>query len=165
MRCGYAVLGALALVPEEGGPVQPGGPKQRELLGLLLLHRDRPVASDRLVTALWGDDAPDSAEVTLRSHVSHLRRKLAETLPGSAVVTGPTGYTLVTGDAVLATDRPAGTRALSGGLSATGSTGVRMLESAPADNGVGWITVVKNVGTTTQTIYAWVTCAESGSTG
>ena len=47
---------------------------------------------------LWGGDAPDGAEVTLRSHVSHLRRRLAQTLPESAVVTGSTGYTLVTGD-------------------------------------------------------------------
>ena len=57
------------------------------------------------MAALWGDDAPDGAEVTLRSHVSHLRRKLAETLPDCAVVTGPTGYTLATGDVFVDADQ------------------------------------------------------------
>ncbi len=104
-RSGYAVLGPLELVPDDGVPVQPGGPKLRELLGLLLLHRGRPVASDRLVELLWGGDAPDGAEVTLRSHVSHLRRRLAQTLPESAVVTGSTGYTLVTGDVLVDSDQ------------------------------------------------------------
>ena len=43
--------------------------------------------------------------MTLRSHVSHLRRKLAQTLPDSAVVTGPTGYMLATGDVFVDADQ------------------------------------------------------------
>ncbi len=92
------MLGPLALAPAEGPVVSPGGPKQRELLSLLLLHRGAPLSADRLVDALWGDDPPTGAEVTLRSHVSHLRRRLAETLPGCAIETGPQGYSLAAGE-------------------------------------------------------------------
>jgi DNA-binding SARP family transcriptional activator len=95
---GFSVLGPLALVPREGPSVSPGGPKQRELLSLLLLHRGGPLSTERLVDALWGDTAPVGAEVTLRSHVSHLRRRLSEVLPDCVIETGPQGYVLVPGD-------------------------------------------------------------------
>lgn len=95
---GFAVLGPLVLVPGEGASVSPGGPKQRELLSLLLLHRGAPLSPERLVDALWGDRPPAGAEVTLRSHVSHLRRRLADVLPECVIETGPLGYALVTGE-------------------------------------------------------------------
>jgi DNA-binding SARP family transcriptional activator len=95
---GFAVLGPLVLVPGEGAPVSPGGPKQRELLSLLLLHRGAHLSPERLVDALWGDRPPPGADVTLRSHVSHLRRRLADVLPDCVIETGPLGYALVTGE-------------------------------------------------------------------
>ena len=55
-----------------------GGRKQRELLSLLILHRNRAVSPSRLAADLWGDEPPRGAEVTLRSHVSHLRRRLSD---------------------------------------------------------------------------------------
>lgn len=102
---GFAVLGPLALVLDDGQVVAAGGPKQRELLGLLLLHRGTPLSQDRLVDSLWDGRPPDGAEVTLRSHVSHLRRRLAESVPESRVETGPLGYALVTGAAAVDADQ------------------------------------------------------------
>ncbi|MBJ7359109.1 BTAD domain-containing putative transcriptional regulator, partial [Nocardioides sp.] len=101
---GFAVLGPLALVPVTGGSGSAGGPKQRALLSLLLLHRGSPLSADRLVDTLWDGRAPDGADVTLRSHVSHLRRRLAEAVPACRVETGPLGYTLLLGAAGVDAD-------------------------------------------------------------
>jgi DNA-binding SARP family transcriptional activator len=91
----FAVLGPLEVSGPDGGSLTPGGRKQRELLALLLLHRNRPLTADRLTEDLWGGAPPRGAEVTLRSHVSHLRRRLADADAGHAITTGPAGYTLV----------------------------------------------------------------------
>ncbi|WP_334432980.1 AfsR/SARP family transcriptional regulator [Micromonospora sp. CPCC 206060] len=58
-----------------GGTVQLG-PKVSSLLSALVLHAGRPVNAGQLVELLWGTSASAAAETTLRSHVSHLRRKL-----------------------------------------------------------------------------------------
>src|SRR3712207_883735 len=90
----YSVLGHLEVVLPDGQPLPLGGPKQRGLLALLLLHRRRPVSPSRLMTALWGDRPAAGAEATLRSHLSHLRRRFAGTPVADALVTGPAGYVL-----------------------------------------------------------------------
>jgi hypothetical protein len=54
---------------------------------------------------------------------------------------------------------PAGTRALSGGLSSTNPAAARILASAPQNDGVGWGVSVKNEGSAWTTAYAWVVCA------
>jgi DNA-binding SARP family transcriptional activator len=51
--------------------------KQRTLLAILALHANRPVAPDRLVEAIWGQDASPGVARTLQSHVFQLRRALA----------------------------------------------------------------------------------------
>src|SRR4029079_12805722 len=51
--------------------------KQRAVLALLALDAGRVVTLDRIVDVLWGDAAPERAEVSIRSYVSHLRRALA----------------------------------------------------------------------------------------
>ena len=61
---------------------------------LLLLRRNRPATTERLVEDLWGEGATPGAEVTLRSHLSHLRRRMAGTSLEGALTTGPAGYTL-----------------------------------------------------------------------
>ena len=67
------------------------GRQQRALLALLVLHRDRPVPPARLVAGLWGESPPRGAEVTLRSHVSHLRRLLADLVWTNGSRQDPTG--------------------------------------------------------------------------
>ena len=60
------------------GPVGLGGPKQRALLGVLLLEPRTSVPIDRLVDMIWGDTAPSRAEVSIRGYASNLRRALAD---------------------------------------------------------------------------------------
>ncbi len=57
-----------------------GGPKQRALLALLLLHRREVVASDRLIDSLWGEEPPPAAQKTLQVYVSRLRKTLGNGL-------------------------------------------------------------------------------------
>ncbi|HET6967459.1 MAG TPA: BTAD domain-containing putative transcriptional regulator [Ornithinibacter sp.] len=90
----FGVLGPLEVVAGDGVPRPVGGRKVRALLALLILHRGQAVPASRLVDELWGQAPPRGAEVTLRSHVSHLRRHLADVAAGDALTTDPAGYRL-----------------------------------------------------------------------
>lgn len=90
----FSVLGPLEVVAPDGVVRSVGGRKLPALLALLLLHRNRAVSASRLAADLWGEVPPRGAEVTLRSHLSHLRRHLDEVGAGGAVTTGPAGYRL-----------------------------------------------------------------------
>ena len=60
-------------------------PKQRALLGLLLLHANEPVSQDELIDQLWGDRAPPTARASLQNQVYALRKLLGpETLERDA---------------------------------------------------------------------------------
>jgi DNA-binding SARP family transcriptional activator len=67
-----------------------GGPMQRAVLAVLLLHRGEVVSTDRLIDELWGDQAPRSAVKIVHGYVSHLRKALGDGL----LVTRGRGYTL-----------------------------------------------------------------------
>jgi YVTN family beta-propeller protein len=69
----FAILGPVEL-SADGMPVPLGGPKQRALLALLLLHSNQVVSRDRLVDALWRDSPPPSASDSLDAYVYRLRR-------------------------------------------------------------------------------------------
>lgn len=90
----FGILGPLAAGVEGGQPMDLGGRKQRELLALLLINVNRCIPADRIADAMWHGRPPVSADVTLRSHVSHLRRRLAAVGVQDAVVTGQAGYGL-----------------------------------------------------------------------
>lgn len=53
---------------------QPGGPKPRQILEILLVHLGRPVSKDRLIELLWGATPPLEALPALESYVSVPRR-------------------------------------------------------------------------------------------
>lgn len=93
----FRILGPLE-VTRDGVPAQPRSPKQRALLGLLLLEANRVVSVDTLVEALWAGDPPTSAVNVLRTYVSHLRRALEPDLGPNAsprvLLTRPPGYVL-----------------------------------------------------------------------
>ena len=89
------MLGSLAVTDEAGAPLDVGGPKQRELLALLLLHVNSFLPPGRIADALWNGAPPDGGVATLRSHVSHLRRRLAAAGADGALQTKPAGYGLV----------------------------------------------------------------------
>jgi DNA-binding SARP family transcriptional activator len=53
-----------------------GGPRQRQILEILLLQPGIPVSKQRLVDLVWGERAPAGALGTVESYVSVLRRSL-----------------------------------------------------------------------------------------
>lgn len=57
-------------------PKELGGPRQRQILEILLLQLGTPVPKHRLVDLLWGDRPPAAALANLESYVSVLRRHL-----------------------------------------------------------------------------------------
>ncbi|MCE6997204.1 AAA family ATPase [Saccharothrix sp. S26] len=71
----FGVLGPLR-VERDGVPVALGGPRQRDLVTLLVLRANRFVSAEWLVDALWDGRPPSGAQVTLRSYVAVLRRAL-----------------------------------------------------------------------------------------
>src|SRR4051794_24735946 len=75
-------------------PVKIGAAKERLLLVLLALNAGRVVAADRLVDALWGEDPPDSAGVSLRVLISRLRKSLAAAGCAEVINARPPGYVL-----------------------------------------------------------------------
>ncbi len=85
----FAILGPLE-VRDEGRLVDVGGPKHRVLLALLLLNANRVVSTDRLLEALWGNDAL-GMENALWVHISRLRTALGER---DLLVTCDHGYSL-----------------------------------------------------------------------
>ena len=90
----FGILGPLQ-VPDAGHrPVPLGGPRARELLALLLLNPNRPLSSEHLVTAMWGESPSDGAATTLRTHVAAVRRVLASAGAGDALGTRAGGYLL-----------------------------------------------------------------------
>ncbi|HSC51668.1 MAG TPA: alpha/beta fold hydrolase [Gaiellaceae bacterium] len=72
-----------------------GGAKERGLLAYLLLNVNRVVSRPAVIDALWGDDAPPTAEHGVEVFVSRLRSSLEPADPGAVLVTRPGGYELV----------------------------------------------------------------------
>jgi WD40 repeat protein/DNA-binding SARP family transcriptional activator len=89
----YRALGGLT-VTDDGGEVSVGGPRQRRLVAMLLVHRNTVVSADRLGEAVFAGDPTPAARTTVRSYVARLRKVIAGDGSGSAVVTRAPGYML-----------------------------------------------------------------------
>jgi DNA-binding SARP family transcriptional activator/ABC-type branched-subunit amino acid transport system substrate-binding protein len=76
-RIEFDVLGPLA-VRRDGRPVPLGGGKRALLLALFLIEPGRPVARQRLIDELWGEQPPETAVTALQGLVSQLRRLLED---------------------------------------------------------------------------------------
>jgi predicted ATPase/DNA-binding SARP family transcriptional activator len=87
----FGILGPLDLRTDDGAPVDPGGPRPRALLTLLLLAPGRAVSTDRLTEGLYGAEPPAGAANALQSQISRLRRRLA---PHAEIEAVPAGYRL-----------------------------------------------------------------------
>jgi DNA-binding SARP family transcriptional activator/ABC-type transport system substrate-binding protein len=85
----FRVLGRLE-ADVDGRPVDLGGTRQRAVLAVLLVHANEPVPTDRVVTDVWGEDAPPTAAKTAQVYVSRLRRALGD----DAIETTQAGYVL-----------------------------------------------------------------------
>jgi predicted ATPase/DNA-binding SARP family transcriptional activator len=87
----FRVLGPLEVVAA-GQPLDLGTPRQRTLLGLLLVHPGEVVSYDRLLEDLWDGDPPATARHTLQGYVHRLRRTLGA--DAWRLTTRPPGYQL-----------------------------------------------------------------------
>jgi peptide/nickel transport system substrate-binding protein len=107
----FSVLGPLE-VRRDGQAVALGGPKQRALLAMLLLHPNEVVSRDRLIEGLWGERPPTTAVRSLDSHVSRLRtlvgpERIERRAPGYLVRVGPDELDLVRFETLLERGRAA----------------------------------------------------------
>jgi YVTN family beta-propeller protein len=73
----FDVLGPFQVV-EGGRALSIGSYKQRALLAILLLERNRVVSRDRLIDLLWGERPPPSAPNSIHIYVSNLRKVLGD---------------------------------------------------------------------------------------
>jgi predicted ATPase/DNA-binding SARP family transcriptional activator len=71
----FRILGPLQVV-DSGRPVNPGAPKQRALLALLLIHANEVLSPDRILDELWPEGPPRGGTQTLQVHVAKLRKAL-----------------------------------------------------------------------------------------
>src|SRR5262245_2722060 len=71
----FHVLGPLEVV-RQGRTLELGTGKQRTLMAVLLLHANEVVSSDRLIDALWGEQAPATAPKIVQGYISRLRKAL-----------------------------------------------------------------------------------------
>ncbi|ADJ48123.1 SARP family transcriptional regulator [Amycolatopsis mediterranei S699] len=113
----FRLLGSMAVLVA-GEQVPLGGPKPRTLLAVLLVNAGRVVPVDTLITALWGENPPNSARSVVHTYVSALRRMLGDRddalrrqAPGYLLDVAPESIDLVRFERVVS----AGCRALAAG--------------------------------------------------
>jgi DNA-binding SARP family transcriptional activator/ABC-type branched-subunit amino acid transport system substrate-binding protein/DNA-binding beta-propeller fold protein YncE len=73
----FRILGPLE-VSKEGAAISLGGPKQRAVLAVLLLHRGEVLSTERLIDELWGESPPPTAAKSVQVYVSQLRKALGD---------------------------------------------------------------------------------------
>src|SRR6266567_3354714 len=74
----FCLLGPLT-VRKDGRVVPSLAAKQRVVLAALLLRAGRVVTLDTLAEAVWGNEPPASARVTLQNYAKRLRYALGDT--------------------------------------------------------------------------------------
>src|SRR5262245_472841 len=84
----FGILGPLDVRTDDGTPLDPGGPRPRALLSLLLLDAGHAVSTQRLTDGLYGAEPPAGAGNALQSQISRLRRRLAPHTDIEAVAAG-----------------------------------------------------------------------------
>lgn len=117
----FGLLGPL-LVTVADQPVVLGTPKQRAVLAMLLINRNRAVGTESLIDATWDQSPVPAARTSIHSYVSHLRRLLSSAGVDSSMVlaSATPGYRLNVpdGDCDLdrfLADKTAGMRAAAAG--------------------------------------------------
>jgi SARP family transcriptional regulator, regulator of embCAB operon len=91
----FGVLGPLQL-SVGGGLVPLGTPKQRAVLAMLVINRNRAVSRESLISATWEEWPPPDPAASLHAYVSNLRRLLgtAGVDPRTVLASAPPGYRL-----------------------------------------------------------------------
>ena len=90
------MLGPLDAVADDGDVLVLGGPKQRSVVAVLIAEAGHAVSVDRLLQAMYGEDAARTNLASLHTYVSNLRRTL-----GDVVVRQGDGYLLRSADASI----------------------------------------------------------------
>jgi SARP family transcriptional regulator, regulator of embCAB operon len=98
-RLEFGLLGPLEM-SVDGTLVPLGTPKQRAVLAMLVMNRNRPVGVESLITALWEEWPPPGARASIHSYVSNLRKLLsgAGIDPRGVLAAAPPGYRLTIAD-------------------------------------------------------------------
>ena len=96
---GFGVLGPLQM-SVNSTLVGLGTPKQRAVLAMLLINRNRPVAVDSLINAAWEQWPPPGARASIHAYVSNLRKLLTSVGvdPREVLASAPPGYRLNVAD-------------------------------------------------------------------
>ena len=94
------VLGPLSATAE-GHDLALGGPRQRRLLALFLIHRNEVVSVDRLLDVVFDGHPTPGAGTTLRSYVARLRKSVAGVEGAPTLVTQAPGYVMRLADEAL----------------------------------------------------------------
>ena len=115
----YSAFGAMA-VSVDGEEVPLTRRRERGVLSVLLAAHGAPVAAERLVAEVWGDEAPGQTLAALQVAVSRLRSQLEpdrKARTGSRLVSTAAGYSLVAepGDVDTWTFEPLASQALAAG--------------------------------------------------
>jgi SARP family transcriptional regulator, regulator of embCAB operon len=76
-RLGFHVLGPLQMTVD-AAPARLGTPKQKALLAMLVINRNRPVDIDALITAAWEDWPPPRVIASLHAYIAELRKLVAD---------------------------------------------------------------------------------------
>lgn len=100
----FRILGPLNAYDGAGNAIELGGRQQRLVLAMLLLHRNEIVSVDRLIDAVWEEQAPAGAAKNVQIHVSRLRKAL-EPRSNSVIHTRANGYVLEVAPAEVDADR------------------------------------------------------------
>jgi DNA-binding SARP family transcriptional activator len=93
----FHILGPIEALGDDDRPIALGGAKQRALLGMLLLHANQVVPSDRLIDELWPSERREDALRALQVAVSRLRKALESNAKGArdrTIATRAPGYEL-----------------------------------------------------------------------
>ena len=88
----FRLLGPLE-VCRDGEQLVLGGPMQRAVLAILVLHANEVVPRGRLLADVWGERAPES-EHSLDVHLSRLRKTLTSVGEGEVLIRRGRGYLL-----------------------------------------------------------------------
>lgn len=101
----FRILGTLE-AEVRGHRVDVGGVRQQTVLAVLLLDANRPVATTRLMEAIYGDDPPSTSKAQVQICISALRRLFAKAgAPPGLIATRGQGYAITIDDNQLDSHR------------------------------------------------------------
>jgi DNA-binding SARP family transcriptional activator len=105
-RLRFGLLGPL-MMTVAGTPVALGTPKQRAVLGMLLINRNRAVSTDSLISVASDRSPVPASRASIHTYVSNLRRLLGNggVDPNTVLANAPPGYRLSAGDGDCDLDR------------------------------------------------------------